>query len=72
MSTLAAANQARAFYGTPQGRRIRLHQLEREAARLGAQVDALRAAGEPIPQRLRDELRLAVRRHSNVERRSTP
>lgn len=68
--SLAAANAVRAYYATPRGRRLRLASVETEITDLGAEIDALRKAGEPIPHALRRALRAAGVRRSRLLDRS--
>lgn len=51
---------------TPARLRQRLAEASAEVERLGSQVNALRAAGEPIPYKLRAELRDASTRELNL------
>lgn len=64
--SIEAAQAARRFYATPKGRRERLAQLQASARRTGAEIDRLREAGEPVPFRLREQLRTLTDKARNV------
>lgn len=53
------AGRRRAAAERKRTRPDRIAEIEARVDRLGAEVDALRVAGEPIPWALRDELRAA-------------
>lgn len=53
------AGRRRAAAERKRTRPDRIAEIEARIDRLGAEVDALRVAGEPIPWALRDELRAA-------------
>lgn len=64
---LEKARAARTYYATPEGRRERLAEHEAKLAELGAQIDALRESGEPIPWRLREQAQDAAHRITAIK-----
>lgn len=55
--SIEPAQAARRHYATPRGRVERLAQIDAEMDETGAQIDTLVRSGQPVPHRLRAELR---------------